>query len=237
LLILDLKTAIPECWRHLLDDELKTDWFCSLQAFLDDEWQNEQIFPPRELIFNALVSTPPDNVKVFLLGQDPYHDDGQAHGLCFSVPEGMKFPPSLRNIFKELEEDLSAKAPLSGCLQHWAEQGVLMLNTVLTVRAHQAASHQGKGWEQFTDAVIRIVNKKQEPVVFVLWGGHAQKKLSLIDQDRHIVVSSAHPSPLSAYRGFFGSRPFSKINSHLQDAGHEPIDWVAGVAQPELSLF
>lgn len=233
----DLLTSIPADWKERLRAEFETEYFSELQSFLEQEMASEQVFPPRDEIFSALRLAPYKSVKVLLLGQDPYHDDGQAHGLCFSVRPGVKLPPSLRNIYKELEEDLGIPVSDCGFLENWAKQGVLMINAVLTVRAHEAASHQGRGWENFTDAIIREVNRKTEPVVFVLWGGHAAKKLALIDQDRHIVISSAHPSPLSAYRGFFGSRPFSKINVALEQAGHSGIDWAVAPGQQELPLF
>jgi len=225
--ILDLASAVPQDWKEKLSSELNEPWFVQLQEFLNEEWQRETIFPAKKNIFSALKLTPFDQVKVLILGQDPYHDENQAHGLCFSVTAGQKFPPSLRNIFKELQADLRFAPPEHGCLEHWARQGVLLLNTVLTVRAHLAASHQGRGWEKFTDAIIREVNAKPSPVVFVLWGNHAQKKLSLIDSKRHHVICTAHPSPLSATRGFVGSRPFSKINAALTASGLAPINWAA----------
>ena len=192
---------------------------------MDAEREQHQVFPPEVDVFNALKTTPLDQVNVLLLGQDPYHNDGQAHGLCFSVRPGVQPPPSLVNMFKERRDNLGYAVPNNGYLQHWAEQGVLMLNAVLTVRAHEANSHKNKGWERFTDAVIRNVNEKADQVVFVLWGNYAQKKLALIDPTRHVVVQSAHPSPLSARNGFFGSRPFSKINAALEAAGKPTIDW------------
>ncbi|MCP3965006.1 MAG: uracil-DNA glycosylase [Lentisphaerae bacterium] len=234
---MNLCTAIPENWNALLQQEVASDWFADLQSFLDNEWRCETIFPPRELIFNALSTTSPENVKVLILGQDPYHDDDQAHGLSFSVPQGMKLPPSLRNIYKEMASDVGIEPPTTGNLEPWAEQGVLLLNTVLTVRAHQAASHQKKGWENFTDAVIKKVNDNYSGVVFVLWGSHAQKKIPLIDQSRHCVISSVHPSPLSAHRGFFGSKPFSKVNAALETFGRAPINWSAVSQNSQLELF
>jgi uracil-DNA glycosylase len=220
-----LAEQIPAPWQDALQGEVAKPYFARLQAFLDEEWRQNTIYPPRENVFSALEYVPPRKVRVLLLGQDPYHDENQAHGLCFSVRPGVKLPPSLRNIFKELQSDLGIGIPEHGCLTHWAEQGVLMLNTVLTVRAHAAHSHAKKGWETFTDAVIRTVNASAQPVVFVLWGNPAQKKRSLIDAGRHPVISSAHPSPLSAYRGFFGSRPFSAINRSLRKNSFDPIDW------------
>ncbi len=231
-----LDTVIPEKWKTLLQRETASAWFANLQGFLEDEWRLETVFPPRELIFNALKNTAPEDVKVVILGQDPYHDDGQAHGLSFSVPPGVKLPPSLRNIYKEMAADLGIELPDSGCLEPWARQGVMLLNTVLTVRAHNAASHQKKGWGKFTDAIFQKINDNCRGVVFVLWGNHARKKEPLIDLEKHFVISSAHPSPLSASRGFLGSRPFSKVNVALEKFGREPIDWsaVCRRSQPEL---
>lgn len=222
---MNLAEQLPAKWRELLAPALQAASFRSLSAFLEKEYAEKQIFPPREDLFSAFRLTPPDKVRVLILGQDPYHDDGQAHGLAFSVRPGVKFPPSLRNIFKELNADLGSPVPESGSLEEWAKQGVLLLNTVLTVRAHAAGSHQKHGWEEFTDSVIRTVSGFPRPVVFVLWGGPAQKKLPLIDTARHTVIQSAHPSPLSAYRGFFGSRPFSAINRALALNGTEPIEF------------
>jgi uracil-DNA glycosylase len=182
------------------------------------------VFPPEDEVFAALAATAYDDVKVLVVGQDPYHDDNQAHGMCFSVRPGVKVPPSLRNIYKELGTDLGLTVPDNGYLMPWAEQGVLLLNTVLTVRAHEAASHKNQGWEKFTDAVIKSVNDRDKPVVFVLWGAHARKKAALIDASRHVIVEGAHPSPLSAKK-FFGSKPFSQINTALEEMGHEKIDW------------
>lgn len=216
---------IPASWRTVLHGEFAKPYIEKLETFLATERATHKVFPPEEDVFNALEYTPYEKVKVLIVGQDPYHDDGQAHGLAFSVREGVKLPPSLVNIYKELESDLGIPRAKKGYLKRWAEQGVLLLNTSLTVRAHEAASHKGKGWEQFTDAVIRAVNDKQERVVFVLWGAHAQKKLELIDSARHVVVQSAHPSPLSAKNGFFGSKPFSKINVALREARRGEIDW------------
>lgn len=216
---------IPPSWRALLADEIEQPYFHELAEFVDRERQQHTVFPPEQDVFNALKSTPFEQVKLLLLGQDPYHNEGQAHGLCFSVRPGVDPPPSLVNIFKELRDDVGCPIPNHGYLQHWADQGVLMLNAVLTVRAHQANSHKGKGWEQFTDTIIRKVNRKEDLVVFVLWGNYARKKLGLIDTRKHVVVESAHPSPLSARNGFFGSRPFSQINAALEAAGKPAIDW------------
>lgn len=216
---------IPESWQPALEAETTQPYFKKLQAFVAAERAEYEVFPPEEDVFNALRFTPYENANVFLLGQDPYHDNNQAHGLCFSVRPGIVTPPSLVNIYKELKTDVGCKIPNNGYLVSWAEQGVVMLNAVLTVRAHSPNSHKGHGWETFTDAVLRAVNAKEEPVVFVLWGGYAQKKLGLIDTTRHTVIQSAHPSPLSARNGFFGSKPFSKINTALIAANKPPIDW------------
>ena len=216
---------IPDSWLHLVGDELDKPYFAKLEQFVDAERKAYTVFPPEKDVFNALKYTPYEQVNVFLLGQDPYHDDNQAHGLCFSVRSGVKPPPSLMNMFKELRDDVGFRIPNNGYLVPWAEQGILMLNAVLTVRAHTPNSHKKHGWETFTDAIIKQVNEKDSPVIFVLWGGYAQKKLPLIDTARHSVVQSAHPSPLSARSGFFGSRPFSRINQALKDAGKPEIDW------------
>ena len=212
-------------WRPILIDETRKPYFGALRAFVADERNKHTVFPPDEDVFAALHLTPYEKVSVLILGQDPYHDDDQAHGLCFSVRPGIAMPPSLLNIFKELQSDIGCKMPNHGNLTHWAKQGVLQLNAVLTVQAHRANSHKDMGWETFTDAVISAVNAKTEPVVFVLWGSYARKKAQLIDQSRHIVIESPHPSPLSAHRGFFGSRPFSRINAALRRAGRPEIDW------------
>jgi uracil-DNA glycosylase len=212
-------------WNPLLRDEFDKDYWSSLMRFLADERSHHEIYPPREEVFAALHLTAHADVKVVILGQDPYHGRGQAHGLCFSVRAGVEKPPSLANILAELETDLGYPAPDHGNLDAWARQGVLLLNATLTVRARQAASHQNKGWEIFTDEVMRVVNAKPELVVFILWGSAARRKKALIDLDRHFVIESAHPSPLSAHRGFFGSRPFSRANQALVAAGREPVDW------------
>ncbi len=227
-----LAALLPDSWRAELDSALRTESFRKLQDFLEEEYSSRRIFPPREDLFSAFRLTAPDKVRVLILGQDPYHDDGQAHGLAFSVRPGVRFPPSLRNIFQERLDDLGIPVPSHGSLESWAKQGVLLLNTVLTVRAHEPASHKKHGWEEFTDAVIRTVGSRTSPVVFVLWGAPAQKKKRLIDTTRHIVLESAHPSPLSAYRGFFGSRPFSRINEALRAHGFAEIDW-----RTEISLL
>lgn len=216
---------LPKSWQPHLADELAKPYFQKLREFLVQERQTETVFPPEEDVFSALALTPYDQTRVLLLGQDPYHDDNQAHGLCFSVRPGIKAPPSLVNMFKELQADCGCKIPNNGYLISWAKQGVLMLNAVLTVRAHTPNSHKSKGWETFTDAIIKIVNAKNDRVVFVLWGGYAQKKEALIDANRHVILKAAHPSPLSAKNGFFGSKPFSSINAALAQAGNSPIDW------------
>jgi uracil-DNA glycosylase len=220
-----MQITLPTSWQTHLSDELNAPYFQKLGQFIDAERQQAQVFPPEAEVFSALRLTPYEHVNVLLLGQDPYHDNNQAHGLCFSVRPGVKPPPSLVNIFKELRTDVGFHIPNNGYLVPWAEQGILLLNAVLTVRAHTANSHKGHGWEKFTDAVIREVNAKTSPVVFILWGGYAQKKLSLIDTTRHVVIQSAHPSPLSAHNGFFGSHPFSAINAALRAAGKKEINW------------
>lgn len=212
-------------WNPILRGELDKPYWPELQQFVHAERGSYQVFPPHDEVFAALHLTPYASVKVLILGQDPYHGPGQAHGLCFSVRPGVPPPPSLQNIFAELERDLGIPAPDHGYLTHWAEQGVLLLNATLTVRARKAGSHQNKGWENFTDEVIRAVSAKQEKVVFVLWGSAAGRKKELVDTSRHAVIQAPHPSPLSAHRGFFGSKPFSKINRILQEAGRTPIDW------------
>lgn len=219
-----MKKSLPESWNRALNDQFGQAYFRHLEAFVDAERRTHMVFPPEDEVFTAFHVAPLDNVKVVLLGQDPYHDDNQAHGLCFSVRPGVKPPPSLVNIFKELHSDLGCRIPNSGCLIPWAEQGVLLLNAVLTVRAHEANSHKDRGWEKFTDAAIQAVNERSQPAVFVLWGNYAQKKGKLVESDRHRVIKSAHPSPLSAAK-FFGSRPFSAMNNALQELGHSPIEW------------
>ncbi len=216
---------IPASWQSVLGQEVAKPYFKQLEGFLAEERRTRAVYPPADETFAALEMTPCERVSVLLLGQDPYPNPGQAHGLCFSVRPGVKFPASLRNIFKEMHDDLGLPIPQSGSLIPWARQGVLLLNTVLTVRAGEALSHRGKGWEIFTDAVIRGVSEKTDPVVFVLWGGQAQKKASLIDTSRHRLVTAAHPSPLSAHNGFLGSKPFSRINAALHDLHRPAIDW------------
>ncbi|MDZ8053475.1 MAG: uracil-DNA glycosylase [Aulosira sp. ZfuVER01] len=220
-----IPSQISPSWQAVLLEEFSKPYFSKLQNFLVEERQAHTIYPLEEDIFSAFELTPYEKVNVLLLGQDPYHDQNQAHGLCFSVKPGIKPPPSLSNIFKELQYDVGFNIPNHGYLASWAKQGILMLNAVLTVRAHTPNSHKNQGWENFTDAVISKVNQKLDPVVFVLWGGYAQKKLKLIDTTRHQVIKSAHPSPLSAHNGFFGSKPFSAINSALRSFGKPEIDW------------
>lgn len=218
--------AISGEWEEYLKPEYKKDYYKNLYRFVREEYSKYQIFPPSDDIFNAMHYTPLENVKVVILGQDPYHDDNQAHGLSFSVPVSQKkIPPSLQNIYKELSDDLGCSIPNNGYLKKWADQGVLLLNTVLTVRAHQAFSHRDKGWEEFTDAIIRAVNEQDRPVVFLLWGSPAQKKATMLNNPKHLVLKAPHPSPLSSYRGFFGCKHFSKCNQFLIENGVESIDW------------
>lgn len=217
--------AISNDWLEPLSAEFKKPYYVQLYRKVLSEYQTAQIFPPSEDIFNAFHLTPLSEVKVVILGQDPYHNDGQAHGLCFSVKPEVDIPPSLVNIYQELHDDLGCRIPNHGYLEKWARQGVLMLNTVLTVRAHQANSHRGIGWEQFTDAAIRILNAQDRPIVFILWGRPAQMKKTMLNNPKHLILEAPHPSPLSAYRGFFGSRPFSKTNDFLKSHGLTPIDW------------
>jgi uracil-DNA glycosylase len=212
-------------WNPVLRAELAKPYWAELQQFVVGERQRAVVYPPHDEVFAALHLTPFADVKVVILGQDPYHGPNQAHGLCFSVRRGVAPPPSLENIFKELEHDLGCPPPNHGCLEHWARQGVLLLNATLTVRRGRAASHQGKGWETFTDEVLKAVVAKPERVVFILWGSSARRKKALIDTRRHVVIESPHPSPLSASNGFFGSRPFSRANAALAEAGRDPIDW------------
>ena len=220
-----MNVQIEESWKKHLAPEFEADYFSRLTGFIKDEYSHYEVYPPGKLIFNAFNSCPFDKVKVVIIGQDPYHEPGQAHGLCFSVNDGVQFPPSLQNIFKEIASDLGTSAPKSGNLTRWTEQGVLLMNATLTVRAHQAGSHQNKGWETFTDAAIRHLAEEREHLVFILWGSYAQKKGAVIDRSKHLVLTSAHPSPLSAYRGFFGNGHFSKANEYLLQHGQEPIIW------------
>lgn len=220
-----MNVRIDETWKQHLQTEFDKPYFGALTDFVRKEYGSATVYPPGKLIFNAFDLCPFDKVKVVIIGQDPYHEPGQAHGLCFSVQDGVPFPPSLRNIFKEISDDLGKPVPVSGDLTRWARQGVLLLNATLTVRAGQAGSHQGRGWEEFTDAVIRELNAKRNGLVFILWGGYAKKKGAMIDRSRHLVLSSAHPSPLSAYNGFFGNHHFSLANKWLQEHGETPIEW------------
>ena len=217
--------TIEPSWQAHLQKEFDKPYFENLIAFVKQEYAHYTVYPPGKLIFNAFNLCPFDKVKVVLIGQDPYHEPGQAHGLCFSVNDGVQFPPSLNNIFKEIKDDTGAEIPTSGNLTRWAEQGVLLLNATLTVREHMAGSHQKHGWEEFTDAVIRIISEEREGIVFILWGSYAQSKAQLIDSSKHFILKSAHPSPLSAYRGFFGNHHFSLTNMYLQKNGKTPIKW------------
>jgi len=220
-----MEVKIESCWKEKLRDEFEKDYFARLSAFVKEEYRTAVIYPPGALIFNAFNLCPFESLKAVILGQDPYHGPGQAHGLCFSVRDGIGYPPSLINIFREIESDIGYKPLPSGDLTRWAEQGVLLLNATLTVKAHQAGSHQRKGWEEFTDTVIRIINRDKDNVVFFLWGAYAQKKGETIDRARHLVLESVHPSPLSASRGFFGNRHFSRCNEYLESNGIEPVNW------------
>lgn len=220
-----MEVKIEASWKQLLAGEFEKPYFEGLTRFIRDEYAQHKIYPPGKLIFNAFNQCPVDLVKVVILGQDPYHGPGQAHGLCFSVPDGVAFPPSLQNILTEITSDVGGSVPRSGNLERWARQGVFLLNATLTVRAAQAGSHQNKGWEQFTDRVIHLLAEKKENLVFMLWGSYAQQKGKFIDTSRHLVLSSVHPSPLSAYRGFFGNRHFSKTNEYLAAHGKEPVKW------------
>lgn len=219
-----MQVSLPPSWQAVLADEQEKPYFKQLSKFVDDERKKHTVYPPEADVFNAYKATPYDEVKVLLLGQDPYHDEGQAHGMCFSVRPGVKPPPSLVNMFKELKSELGCRIPNHGYLQQWAERGVMLLNAVLTVQAHKANSHKDKGWETFTDATIKALNDRDDPVVFALWGAYAQKKEKLIDTDKHRVVKAAHPSPLSVKK-FFGSKPFSAINAALEELDNTPIDW------------
>ena len=220
-----MNVQIEESWKARLEPEFEKDYFHTLTDFVREEYSHYPIYPPGKLIFNAFNLCPFDKVKVVIIGQDPYHNVGQGHGLSFSVKPGVDIPPSLANIYQELHDDLGCYIPNNGYLVKWAEQGVLMLNAVLTVRAHQANSHQGHGWEQFTDACMEILNRQDRPIVFILWGSYAQKKASMLNNPNHLILKAPHPSPLSVYRGFWGSKPFSKTNNFLTEHGVEPIDW------------
>ena len=216
---------IANDWLEPLKPEFSKPYYKKLYQTVNEEYRTHQIFPPADDIFNAFALTPLHEVKVVILGQDPYHGEGQAHGLCFSVKPDVEIPPSLVNIYKELQDDCGCEIPNNGYLTKWAKQGVLLLNTVLTVRAHQANSHRGIGWEEFTDAAIRVLNEQDRPMVFILWGRPAQMKKSMLTNPNHLIIESPHPSPLSAYRGFFGSRPFSRTNKYLKEHGLKEIDW------------
>ena len=220
-----MDVKIEETWKPVLAGEFGKNYFSELTSFIRNEYKTNTIYPPAKLIFNAFNQCPFDQLKVVILGQDPYHGPGQAHGLCFSVNDGIDFPPSLRNIFNELKNDVGKEIPRSGNLTDWAKQGVLLLNATLTVRANLAGSHQNKGWEQFTDAVINKINEEKQHVVFILWGNYAISKAKFIDQNNHLVLNSVHPSPLSASRGFFGNHHFSKANEFLKLYGLKPVQW------------
>ena len=220
-----MDVKIEDSWKIRLKDEFEKEYFNKLTEFVREEYRLSTIYPPASLIFNSFNLCPFEDTRAVIIGQDPYHGPGQAHGLCFSVRDGVDFPPSLVNIFKEIEMDLGFKRPSSGNLERWARQGVLLLNATLTVKAHSAGSHQRKGWEQFTDAAISIINSERQNIVFFLWGAYAQKKGETIDRSKHLVLESVHPSPLSASRGFFGNKHFSRCNEYLKAHGIEPIDW------------
>lgn len=220
-----MDVKIESSWKEILKDEFEKEYFIQLTKFVKSEYKTKQIFPPGQFIFNAFNLCPFNKTKVVIIGQDPYHGPNQAHGLCFSVQKGVTFPPSLRNIFKEIQNDLGYSIPESGNLSSWAKQGVLLLNATLTVQAHNAGSHQKKGWETFTDETIRLLAEKKENLVFLLWGAYAQKKAVMIDTNKHLLLKSVHPSPLSASRGFFGNHQFSKTNAFLKEKGLEEINW------------
>ena len=221
----DMEVKIEQSWKLRLQTEFDKPYFEQLTQFVRTEYQTRTIYPPARLIFNAFNLCPFDKVKVVIIGQDPYHGVGQAHGLCFSVQDGVQFPPSLRNIFKEIHDDIGTPVPLSGNLTRWAEQGVLLLNATLTVRADEAGSHQRRGWETFTDAVINAVASEKQNVVYILWGSYAQQKAAMVNRSQNLVLESVHPSPLSASRGFFGNHHFSRANQYLIEHGKEPIEW------------
>ena len=220
-----MNVQMEPSWKHALQDEFEQPYFQELAAFVRQEYQEHTVFPPPKQLFAAFDAAPFEDVRIVILGQDPYHGPGQANGLCFSVADGVRVPPSLKNIYKEIETDLGCTPPPSGNLERWAKQGVLLLNATLTVRAREAGSHQKKGWETFTDAVIRTLSEEREGLVFMLWGRYAQDKGSVIDEEKHLVLKSPHPSPFSAHSGFFGSRPFSQANTYLMFNGQKPIDW------------
>lgn len=220
-----MDVKIEESWKACLQEEFDKSYFKKLTEFVRKEYTDKTVYPPAKLIFNAFDRCPFHAVKVVIVGQDPYHEPGQAHGLCFSVNNGVSLPPSLQNIYKEIQQDLGKQIPQSGNLERWATQGVLLLNATLTVQAHRAGSHQGKGWEEFTDAVIRHLATEREHLVFILWGAYAQRKGESIDANKHLILKSPHPSPLSAHRGFFGNKHFSRANDYLKAYGRQPIDW------------
>lgn len=230
------ESMLSGTWKEILSSEFEKEYFKKLNLFLEDEYNNYEVFPKRERIFEAFNLTPFEDVKVVIIGQDPYHGDGQAHGLAFSVMPGIKTPPSLKNIYKELNSEYGCYIPDNGYLVKWAKQGVLMLNTSLTVRAHEANSHSKKGWEKFTDAAIKAISERRESVVFVLWGNNAKKKVKLIDSDKHMVIEGVHPSPLSASRGFFGCNHFRMINEFLQEKGYSEIDWQIENLQSKIDI-
>lgn len=230
------ESMLSGTWKEILSSEFEKEYFKKLNLFLEDEYNNYEFFPKRERIFEAFNLTPFEDVKVVIIGQDPYHGDGQAHGLAFSVMPGIKTPPSLKNIYKELNSEYGCYIPDNGYLVKWAKQGVLMLNTSLTVRAHEANSHSKKGWEKFTDAAIKAISERRESVVFVLWGNNAKKKVKLIDSDKHMVIEGVHPSPLSASRGFFGCNHFRMINEFLQEKGYSEIDWQIENLQSKIDI-
>lgn len=226
-----MSTKLPDVkieasWKQALRDEFDKEYFKTLSEFVRGEYQSTTVYPPPKSIFNAFDLCPLENVEVVILGQDPYHGPGQANGLCFAVGEGMRLPPSLQNIFKEIESDIGPLKNRTGDLERWAKQGVLLLNATLTVRAHKAGSHQGQGWEEFTDAVIRKLSEERDHLVFILWGNYAKAKGAHIDRTKHYIIESPHPSPFSAMSGFFGSKPFSKANAYLKKVGKQPIDWL-----------
>ena len=221
--IMDVK--IEKSWKPKLQREFEAEYFKNLTLFVKSEYQNHKIFPPAKNILSAFDLSSFEETRVVILGQDPYHGEGQAHGLCFSVQEGTRMPPSLKNIFKEIKDDLNIDLPHHGCLNRWAEQGVLLLNATLTVRAHEAGSHQNRGWEEFTDAVIKVLSEEKKDLVFLLWGAYAQRKGELIDKTKHCVLESPHPSPFAAHRGFFGNKHFSKTNAYLKEKGLKEIKW------------
>jgi uracil-DNA glycosylase len=220
-----MDVRIEKKWKHILEDQFTSDYFVSLTGFIREEYRKSVVYPPGKLIFNAFDLCPFDKVRVVIIGQDPYHNPGQAHGLCFSVPDGTGYPPSLLNIFKEIKSDIGVNPHNSGDLTRWAHQGVLLLNAILTVRQNQPGSHQNKGWEKFTDSVITALSQHKNNLVFILWGRYAQVKGSGIDRSRHLILESVHPSPLSASRGFFGNHHFSRCNQYLIEHGNEPVDW------------